>query len=238
MRKSVALLMLLCSLCMLSVYVERVKEQAVVMMGTEPERPVVVIDAGHGGKDPGKVGVGEVLEKDINLAIAKKLEALLWQNDVAAMMLRTEDKDLASENATNRKNEDFRERARLIREAEPVLTVSIHQNSYPEGDVDGAQVFYLTGSEEGRVLATMLQESLRRELADGNHRVAKANRDYYLLKQSTEEAPVVIVECGFLSNAREAELLSSEEYQEKIAFSLLLGILEYINTGKDKINQQ
>lgn len=234
MRKSVALLMLLCSLCMLSVYVERVKEQAVVMMGTEPERPVVVIDAGHGGKDPGKVGVGDVLEKDINLAIAKKLEALLWQNDVVAVMLRTEDKDLASENATNRKNEDFRERARLIRETNPVLTVSIHQNSYPEGDVDGAQVFYLTGSEEGRVLATMLQESLKREIADGNHRVAKANKDYYLLKQSTAEAPVVIVECGFLSNAREAELLSSEEYQEKIAFSLLLGILEYINTGKEK----
>ena len=196
--------------------------------------PKIIIDAGHGGKDPGKVGVGDVLEKDINLAIAKKLEALLWQNDVVAVMLRTEDKDLASENATNRKNEDFRERARLIRETNPVLTVSIHQNSYPEGDVDGAQVFYLTGSEEGRVLATMLQESLKREIADGNHRVAKANKDYYLLKQSTAEAPVVIVECGFLSNAREAELLSSEEYQEKIAFSLLLGILEYINTGKEK----
>ena len=230
--------MLLCSLCMLSVYVERAKEQAVVILETEQERPVVVIDAGHGGKDPGKVGAGDVLEKDINLAIAKKLEALLWQNDVVVVMTRTEDKDLASENAASRKNEDFRERARLIRETEPVLTVSIHQNSYPEGDVDGAQVFYFSGSEKGKVLATMLQESLKREIADGNHRVAKANKDYYLLKQSTEEAPVVIVECGFLSNAREAELLSSEEYQEKIAFSLLLGIMEYINTGKDKINQQ
>lgn len=234
MRKSITLLMMLCSLFLLSLYVDRAKEQAVVMMGTEPECPVVLIDAGHGGKDPGKVGIHEVLEKEINLEIARKLELLLLQNDVAVVMTRNEDKDLASEDAVSRKNEDLRERAKLIREAEPILTVSIHQNSYPEEDVDGAQVFYLSGSEKGKLLATMLQESLKQELADGNHRVAKANRDYYLLKQSTDEAPVVIVECGFLSNTREAELLSSEEYQEKIAFSLLLGIMEYINTGKEK----
>lgn len=234
MRKSITLLMMLCSLFLLSLYVDRAKEQAVVMMGTEPECPVVLIDAGHGGKDPGKVGIHEVLEKEINLEIARKLELLLLQNDVAVVMTRNEDKDLASEDAVSRKNEDLRERAKLIREAEPILTVSIHQNSYPEEDVDGAQVFYLSGSENGKLLATMLQESLKQELADGNHRVAKANRDYYLLKQSTNEAPVVIVECGFLSNTREAELLSSEEYQEKIAFSLLLGIMEYINTGKEK----
>lgn len=234
MRKSITLLMMLCSLFLLSLYVDRAKEQAVVMMGTEPECPVVLIDAGHGGKDPGKVGIHEVLEKEINLEIARKLELLLLQNDVAVVMTRNEDKDLASEDAVSRKNEDLRERAKLIRETEPILTVSIHQNSYPEEDVDGAQVFYLSGSEKGKLLATMLQESLKQELADGNHRVAKANRDYYLLKQSTDEAPVVIVECGFLSNTREAELLSSEEYQEKIAFSLLLGIMEYINTGKEK----
>lgn len=235
MRKSMTLLMTLGSLFLLSLYIGRVKEErAAYTMGQNTARPVVVIDAGHGGKDPGKVGATDALEKDINLAIAKKLEALLLQNEITVVMTRTEDKDLASEQATSRKNEDLRARAQLIRDSEPILTVSIHQNSYPEEDVDGAQVFYYTGSECGKLLGTMLQESLRSELADGNHRVAKANKEYYLLKQSTEASPVVIVECGFLSNPREAALLVTEDYQEKIAFSLLLGVMEYINTGEVK----
>ncbi len=234
MKKSITLLMALCSLFLLSLYMERAKEQAVAVMGSGEELPVVVIDAGHGGKDPGKVGVNGALEKEINLSIARKLESLLLQNDVAVVMTRSEDKDLASEDASSRKNEDLRERARLIRDTAPVLVVSIHQNSFTEEDVDGAQVFYFAGSEEGKRLGTILQENLKSELADGNHRVAKANKEYYLLKQSTEETPVVIVECGFLSNEREAALLTSEEYQEKIAFSLLLGIMEYINTSGEK----
>ena len=229
MRKSITLLMTLCSLFLLSLYADRIKEQAVPVLGGQNDRPVVLLDAGHGGKDPGKVSADDVLEKDINLEIAKKLEELLVLNDVTVVMTRTTDCDLASEGATSRKNEDLRNRAKLIRETGATLVVSIHQNSYPEEDVDGAQAFYLSGSEQGKLLAVMLQESLKRELADGNHRVAKANKDYYLLKQSSEETPVVIVECGFLSNTREAALLSTEEYQEKVAFALLLGVMEYIN---------
>ena len=235
MRKSMTLLMTLGSLFLLSLYIGRAREeQAAYTMGLNTERPVVVIDAGHGGKDPGKVSAAGTLEKDINLSIAKKLETLLLQNEVTVVMTRTEDRDLASENASSRKNEDLRARAQLIRDSGPVLTVSIHQNSYPEEDVDGAQVFYFAGSEQGKLLGTMLQERLKSELADGNHRVAKANKEYYLLKQSTEASPVVIVECGFLSNPREAALLVTEDYQEKIAFSLLLGVMEYINTGEVK----
>jgi len=230
MRKSITLLMMLCSLFLLSLYVDRVKEQAVFAVGSAKDVPVVVIDAGHGGKDPGKVGVNGVLEKDINLAIAKRLEALLLQNDVSVVMVRTEDKDLATEGASNRKNEDLRARAQRIRDTAPDLVLSIHQNSYSEEEVDGAQVFYYSGSEEGKRLAGILQTHLRKELDEENHRVAKANKAYYLLKQSTEEHPVVIAECGFLSNEREAALLSEEEYQEKISFALLLGIMEYINT--------
>jgi len=233
MKKNITLLMIGGSILLLSLYIGRAKEEyAVYTMGKQTEQSVVVIDAGHGGKDPGKVAVNDALEKDINLAIAKKLESLLLQNDVAVVMTRTEDRDLASETATSRKNEDLRARARLIQESHPVLVVSIHQNSYPEEDVDGAQVFYYAGSEEGKLLGTLLQESLKAEIADGNHRVAKANKDYYLLKQST--APAVIVECGFLSNEREAALLVTEEYQEKIAFSLLLGIMEYIHTTAEE----
>ena len=147
-------------------------------------------------------------------------------------MTSEEDKDLASENATSRKNEDLRARVKLLEETSPALMVSIHQNSYPEADVDGAQVFYYSGSEEGKVLGTVIQEQLKSEMDDGNHRVAKANKEYYLLKKSC--CPAVIVECGFLSNPTEAELLASEEYQEKLAFAIHLGIMEYLNTEAEQ----
>ena len=230
-QKAVTLLLMAGILFLGGAYFDRAeKEQAVYTMGSNKELPVVVIDAGHGGKDPGKVGVNEALEKDINLAIAKCLKRLLEQNDVLVIMTREEDKDLASENASNRKNEDLRARVRLLEETQPVLMVSIHQNSYPEADVDGAQVFFYSGSEEGKRLGTIVQESLKRELKDGNHRVAKANKEYYLLKKSV--CPAVIVECGFLSNPQEAALLATEDYQEKLAFAIHLGVLEYINTVK------
>lgn len=209
-------------------YVERaIQAQAVYTMTQETKKAVVVIDAGHGGMDPGKVGINDALEKEINLSIATRLKTLLEQNGVLVVMTRQEDKDLASENASNRKNEDLRERVKLIQETAPALMVSIHQNSYPEADVDGAQVFYYSASEEGKLLGKVVQEQLKSELDDGNHRVAKANKDYYLLKKSG--CPAVIVECGFLSNPKEAELLTTEEYQEKLAFAIHLGIMEYLN---------
>ena len=208
-------------------YVKRMKqEQALYTMGTATS--VVVIDAGHGGIDPGKVGVNDALEKEINLNIAMRLKDLLEQNDITVVMTRDEDKDLASENATNRKNEDLKARVQLIANTAPVAVVSIHQNSYPEEDVEGAQVFYYSNSEDGKLLGTIIQNKLKEEINKNNHRIAKANKDYYILKRST--SPTVIVECGFLSNYKEAELLVTEEYQEKLAFAIHLGILQYIKT--------
>ena len=212
-----------------SAFFERAEqEQSVSVMGEGKGSPVVVIDAGHGGKDPGKVGVNGALEKEINLQIALRLKSLLEQNDVAVVLTREEDKDLASEQAASRKNEDLRARAALIADTKPVAMISIHQNSYPEEEVDGAQVFYYTGSDSGKMLGNIIQNSLKSEIDDGNHRVAKANKEYYLLKKAA--CPAVIIECGFLSNPTEAALLMTEEYQEELAFAIHLGIMEYINT--------
>lgn len=216
-------------LCLGCAYCDRAGQEQVLFTMTDVKKlPVVVVDAGHGGPDPGKVGVNGALEKEINLSIAERLKYLLEQNDVLVIMTREEDKDLASENASNRKNEDLRARIKHLQEVAPVLMVSIHQNSYPEPEVSGAQVFYYSSSQEGKYLGTRIQESLKRELKDGNHRVAKANKDYYMLKKA--DCPAVIVECGFLSNPNEAALLMQEEYQEKLAFSICLGILDYMNT--------
>lgn len=188
---------------------------------------VVVIDAGHGGVDPGKVGESGALEKDINLLIAGKLRDRLEQKGLRVVMTRENDDGLYSENASNKKREDMEARVRLISEAEPDFVVSIHQNSFPDASCKGAQLFYYKDSEDSRRLAEVLQGKFSEVLQDGNTRKAKANSDYYLLRKTA--CPVVIAECGFLSNAAEEALLMSDEYQEKVAKALCLGILQYIS---------
>ncbi len=187
----------------------------------------VVIDAGHGGEDPGKVGINGALEKDINLEIALLVKQYLEENDVKVVMTRETEDGLNDPDASNKKVQDMKRRIALIEEAVPTLTVSIHQNSYPEEYVHGAQVFYYNGSTEGEKLAESIQNQLIKKVDPENTRQIKANDSYYLLKKTG--TPIVIVECGFLSNYAEAEKLCTEEYQEKVAWAIHLGILQYLN---------
>lgn len=194
---------------------------------TEKKKPCVVIDAGHGGADPGKVGVDGSLEKDINLKIAKKLALFLTAADVDVVLTREDDAGLYDENVSNKKVQDMKNRVALIEEKKPALTVSIHQNSYHEEYVHGAQVFYYEGSQESKEIAERMQRVLAEQIDPDNARQAKANSSYYLLKKTS--SPIVIVECGFLSNYEEAQKLSSEVYQEKTAWAIHLAILNYLN---------
>ena len=191
-------------------------------------RPVVVIDAGHGGSDPGKVGINGQLEKDINLEIAKKLARYLEQADVRTILTREEDKGLYSETDTRKKSADMKARCSLIDEADPDLVVSIHQNSYHQEPVSGGQVFYYTGSVKGKRLAEAVQRRFDYVLGAQNTRKAKENSSYYLLLHV--KCPIVIVECGFLSNWQEAARLNSPEYQDRMAWTIHMGVMEYLNT--------
>lgn len=193
----------------------------------EKGKTCIVIDAGHGGADPGKVGINQMEEKDLNLEIALRLKKLLEAEDFEVVLTREDENGLYSEGASNKKVEDMRKRCEIITEAMPVFTISIHQNSYPEEYVKGAQVFYYGASKEGKELAEVLQASLIERLDPENHRAAKANESYYLLKRTP--TPTVIVECGFLSNSQEAQLLTTEEYQEKVAWAIHMGVLKYLN---------
>ena len=191
------------------------------------EKLRVVIDPGHGGFDPGKVGINGTLEKDVNLSISLKLKEFLEANDIEVIMTRSEDVALYDESARNIKSSDLKNRVKLINSSNAVIAVSIHQNSFTQESSKGAQVFYYKLSGEGKNLAEILQKQIKDTLADGNHRVAKSNDSYYLFKNT--QCPIVIVECGFLSNQNEAKLLIDEQYQEKVAWGIHLGILSYIN---------
>ena len=192
----------------------------------------VVIDSGHGGVDPGKIGVDGVYEKDINLAIAKQLQKVLERNNCQVIMTREADQGLYEESDTNKKRADMAKRVSIMNGCDADVVVSIHQNSYPEEAIHGAQVFYYEDSSEGKKLAEILQKHLVEVLDKENHRQAKGNRTYYMLKKT--EATLVIVECGFLSNNQEALLLTDEKYQNKVAKAICSGTLEYLSSLAEK----
>ena len=188
-------------------------------------RNLVVLDPGHGGRDPGKVGAQGEQEKDINLAVSLKVKEKLEKDGMEVVMTREEDVMLADEDASNKKLEDLDNRIRIINERQPAVAVSIHQNSYSNASVKGAQVFYFTHSDKGKQAAEALQKELL-EFDQENTKKIKANDTYYLLKKT--EVPTVIVECGFLSCPEEAALLTDEEYQEKLAGAIAKGIESWV----------
>ena len=193
----------------------------------ETDSRLVIIDAGHGGDDPGKIGVDGVQEKDLNLKMALSLRELLEQQDVEVVMTREDAGGLYDERTSNKKVQDMRRRCELINKEQPACVVSIHQNSYHEESIHGAQVFYYKTSKESEDLAKILQQELVRVVEPENHRQAKANDTYYLLKKT--EVPTVIVECGFLSNWEECAKLQNEGYQKQLIWAIHLGILKYLN---------
>lgn len=189
--------------------------------------PKVVLDVGHGGFDPGKIGINDAREKEINLQIGLKLEQYLLANDVEVIMTRREDESLGASGKENTKVQDMKKRVSIIEETAPDLAVSIHQNSFPQEDIHGAQVFYHDSSKEGKILAELIQKEFVDKVDRENKRQAKGNTNYYLLKKT--KVPLVIVECGFLSNGKEAALLCDEEYQDRVAYAICMGILKYLS---------
>lgn len=220
-----------CGLVLLLMVFLAARYGSIQVISAEAERrenpPVVVVDVGHGGNDPGKVGIDGSLEKDINLQIALQLKTYLEQSDVKVVMTRDADVGLYEESDTRKKMADMKKRCEIIEESGADLVVSIHQNSYHEESVSGGQVFYYKSSEKGKKLAEILQKRFDYVLGDQNRRMAKANGNYYLLLHV--KCPIVIVECGFLSNRKEAAMLQDEEYQDKLAWTIHMGVLEYLN---------
>ena len=202
------------------------REGARLVAAQKAATKVVVLDSGHGGDDPGKIGANGVKEKDINLAIARLLKKKLEKQGILVVMTREGEDDLSDPGAVNAKVQDLQLLVQLIHEKKPDCVISIHQNSYPDAAVKGAQVFYYTGSMGSETLASGIQDQLVRGLDPENHRKVKANDSYYLLKKT--KGTIVIVECGFLSNQAEAEKLCDEEYQDRIAWLIHKGILRYL----------
>lgn len=196
----------------------------VVEMNINFSEKCIVIDSGHGGADPGKVGVAGTNEKEINLAIAKKLQERLEDAQINVIMTRDTDDDLSVESDKSKKKADLERRCDIINSSGADMVISIHQNSYVTPKAEGAQVFYYKKSEESKRIAQIMQGILGEKL--GTTGQIKSDVNYYILLHS--KLPTIISECGFLSNPEEEQRLCTEEYQEKVADALYCGIIEYL----------
>ena len=190
---------------------------------------VVVIDAGHGGEDGGTVGKNGVFEKDLNLAVAFALSDALERKGITTLLTRDEDILLYDRNSNyqgQKKAQDLAERRRIAESCENAIFVSIHMNSFPEEKYKGLQVYYSENHEQSHVLAQKIQSAVSKELQPENDRQCKSGTDIYLLERLT--CPSVLIECGFLSNHEECELLSTEKYQKTLSELMAKAIYEHI----------
>ncbi len=187
----------------------------------------LVIDAGHGGEDGGAVSVSGQRESVLNLAIAGRTEALAALLGIRTVMIRSTDISVCDDGLptiAQRKASDLRNRVKRIASVERPLLLSIHQNHFSEAKYHGAQVFY-AGDEHSRFLAEQMQSDLRGALDPGNRRQCKASQGVYLMDHISCSG--VLVECGFLSNSAEEQLLRSETYQKKLAMAMLRAVAVY-----------
>ncbi|MDP4088057.1 MAG: N-acetylmuramoyl-L-alanine amidase CwlD [Bacillota bacterium] len=189
----------------------------------------ILIDPGHGGIDGGAVAQDGTLEKHINLKISQKLKKALEKEKYTIIMTREEDKGLYTDGGKIRKKklEDLHNRQKMIRDTNCDVFVSIHLNMFPQQQYYGAQVWY-AGNEKSRKLGLLTQDNLIQDLDVNNKREAKAAKESYIILRNPPDIPLIIIECGFLSNAAETAKLKDDGYQEKVANSIARTLKEYL----------
>ena len=194
-----------------------------------PYDKIIILDAGHGGEDPGAIGVTGVYEKDLNLQLVLEIGNILEKQGYIVVYTRTEDKLLYNEDQNIkgiRKISDLKNRCEAANKYPDSIFVSIHMNSFGEGKYSGLQVYYSPEDNDSRLLADKIQSSVKDSLQKDNNRTIKQGDGMYLLENT--EPTAVLIECGFLTNKTECEKLSQKEYQKELSFAIVCGIIEYV----------
>ncbi|AEV67244.1 N-acetylmuramoyl-L-alanine amidase CwlD [Acetivibrio clariflavus] len=203
---------------------------AIKATNNEVKNKIVVLDAGHGGEDPGAVSdFSGIREKEINLYIAQKVKELLKAENFTVIMTREDDTLKYTEGTkkvTEKRRQDLINRKKIMDESGAELVVSIHLNKFPQEQYYGAQVFYPPNSPESKTAAELIQKSLKEIVDPENKRVAMLKKAEIIILKNLK-TPTVIVECGFLSNPQEEKKLATVEYQDKLALAIKEGIMKY-----------
>lgn len=192
--------------------------------------PIIIIDAGHGGEDGGTQSADGVLEKEINLAISLKINDILLSQGYKTVLVRDGDYLIYEDSASTlreKKVSDIHKRMEIMESYDNCIFLSVHQNYFTESKYSGAQVFYSKNNPESKKIASAIQESIVLDIQPDNTRqIKESTSDIYLLYHA--KAPAVMVECGFMSNVEEAKKLSEDNYQQKMAESVVKGLKNYL----------
>ena len=194
------------------------------------ESNIIIIDAGHGGEDPGAIGVNGKYEKDLNLDIAFIIGEILTERGFSVVYTRSDDRLLYTEEENIkgiRKISDLKNRCKIAAEYPNAMFVSIHMNSYGKAQYSGLQVYFSENNEYSKILASSIQSSVKNELQPQNKRVIKPGKDIYLLENISNVC--ALIECGFLTNPLECQKISEKEYQKQLSLSIVCGIINYID---------
>ncbi len=198
----------------------------------QPSYPTVILDAGHGGEDGGAVGATGVLEKDLNLEVVRLLAKSLTEAGVTVILTRDSDRMLYGEGENipgKRKYHDLKNRLAFAERDPNALFVSIHMNSFSDSRYFGLQV-WCAANDESLALAESVASSVKSRLQENNRRRVKtADGKLFLLSRAPGRA--ILVECGFLSNREECELLATEDYRRELSFAIFCGIMEYLKAN-------
>jgi len=192
---------------------------------------VIVLDAGHGKPDEGAESSAGTTEAETNLKITMKVQNLLEQAGATVILTRSDENaiyDLDKNTLREKKISDIHNRVKIGNESSADIFVSIHLNKIPQNQYWGWQTFYKSGNEESTKLAKCIQTSLSEAIEKENKRVAMKLDNVYIIKHM--EIPISIVECGFLSNSEEEKLLLQDEYQDRLAWGIYTGIMDYFKT--------
>ena len=204
-----------------------------VSSGKVKENNVILLDAGHGGEDGGAIGVGGIIEKDLNLSITLKTASFFEFLGYDVEFTRETDRmtcDDGLKTQRERKVSDIKNRLEQIEKSPCICAISIHQNIFG-GEARGAQVFYGGNNAGSKALAESLQSGISGMLQPENKRVIKqATKDIYILYHANK--PAVLVECGFISNSNEAALLNDNTYQNKMAFAIAISTVKHLTEGE------
>jgi len=185
---------------------------------------IIYLDAGHGGKDCGAIA-GTTYEKDLNLALTKKIAQKLGEKGAIVLLTRVDDNDLASPNIANRKRSDLTNRAMLINKSKANMYISIHMNSTTNSNWRGLQIFYNSNNPNNINLANTVNDTIKKEMS--TVREVKKVNDYYMYKQIKKTG--ILIEAGFLSNPSDLYLLKQDSYQEELSNLITKGIINYYN---------
>lgn len=234
-KKSLRLTFVLIGCFIVLAICARITEHALPTAAAASTKPVIVLDAGHGGLDSGAVGATGVLEKDVNLSIVLALRDMFEMSGFEVVLTRDEDisiYDPGVEGIRNQKLNDMDNRLEIIQKYPDSIFLCIHQNNFTDPKYFGGQMFYNNNNPQNRTLAQIMQNKFA-QLQPGNGREIKLTGEELFLLKSNKN-PSLMIECGFLSNPEEEQKLSTWEYQQKVAFTIYGGVMEFIDATAEK----